>query len=478
MSKFILSEELDRSKVFIVKHSNLEKRLDPFYYIPKISELEEKVQEHNPKPLRDYVQSVSSGATPKTTESEKYYSTKENGIPFLRVQNLSPTGQLHLDDCKYINKATHESHLKRSQVSEGDLLVKITGVGRMAVASVAPEGFIGNTNQHMVVIKTGNIEISKVLAAFLNSDIGEKLASRRATGGTRPALDYSALMSIPIIYDEKILEITKKAVKQKGEKEQQAQSLLGSINDYLLRELGITLPEKDNSLQNRIFTTTLSKVSGGRFDPIFFSKQINFLFQSKFDYRKIKDLAHSFRSGFGMGKNDQNLDKKGVVQVRPTNMMSHGVLSFHRNIYAPATFLDQYPTLKKGDILFNNTNSQALVGKTAMWENNLDQAFYSNHITVIKVKNELVDPGYLKCVLNLYQSHRYFYSICTNWNNQSGVGIEQLKTIKIPLPDLSIQKIISKRINQLYKESSILKKNGAEEMAKAQKEIESIIING
>ena len=81
--------------------------------------------------------------------------------------------------------------LKRSQVSEGDLLIKITGVGRMAIASVAPKNFVGNTNQHMVVVKTGNVAISKYLAHYLNLDIIEKIASRHSTGGTRPALDYS-----------------------------------------------------------------------------------------------------------------------------------------------------------------------------------------------------------------------------------------------------------------------------------------------
>lgn len=74
--------------------------------------------------------------------------------------------------------------LKRSQVSAGDLLVKITGVGRMAVASVAPEGFEGNINQQVCVIKTGSKEISETLAAFLNSDIGEKLASRRGAAAS------------------------------------------------------------------------------------------------------------------------------------------------------------------------------------------------------------------------------------------------------------------------------------------------------
>jgi hypothetical protein len=49
---------------------------------------------------------------------------KESGIPFLRVQNLSQTGVLEFDDCKYINEEIYNGMLKRSLVSAGDLLVK------------------------------------------------------------------------------------------------------------------------------------------------------------------------------------------------------------------------------------------------------------------------------------------------------------------------------------------------------------------
>jgi type I restriction enzyme S subunit len=90
-------------------------------------------------------------------------------------------GEISFTGLKYINEETHKGLLKRSQVSGGDLLVKITGVGRMAIASVAPENFVANTNQHMVVIKPKNIS-SKYLAQYLNLDLVEKLASRRSTG--------------------------------------------------------------------------------------------------------------------------------------------------------------------------------------------------------------------------------------------------------------------------------------------------------
>ncbi len=143
MSSYTISPTLNKDRVFILQKSELEKRFDPFFYVPELLELEKKVLAKKPEKLRDYVKGMASGATPKTTESEKYYAEKENGIPFLRVQNLSPTGILEFDDCKYINEETHNGMLKRSQVSAGDLLVKITGVGRMAVASVAPQGFEG-----------------------------------------------------------------------------------------------------------------------------------------------------------------------------------------------------------------------------------------------------------------------------------------------------------------------------------------------
>lgn len=216
MSSYTISTSLNKNRVFIFQKSELEKRFDPFYYVPSLMELEKKVLAKQPKRLREYVVSIASGATPKRDEEEKYYSDAENGIPFLRVQNITEFG-LDLSDVKFINNETHEGSLKRSQVFEDDLLVTITG--RIASATVAPKGFIGNINQHSVVIKTQNREISEILACYLNTIIGQKLALRLATGGTRPALDYPALLSIPILNDKRVLEITKKVVEQKKQNE-------------------------------------------------------------------------------------------------------------------------------------------------------------------------------------------------------------------------------------------------------------------
>ena len=186
--------------------------------MPKFVRLEQWVTARTKLKLRDFIKGLAGGATPRTEEQERYYADCETGIPFVRVQNLSVSGELDLTDVKYINNDTHNSLLARSQVTENDLLIKITGVGRMAISSVPPIGFVGNINQHIVCVKTHNRKTSEVLAAFLNTDIAETLAKRRSTGGTRPALDYGALRSIHIIHDERILSAMKLAYSQYKQK--------------------------------------------------------------------------------------------------------------------------------------------------------------------------------------------------------------------------------------------------------------------
>jgi type I restriction enzyme S subunit len=111
------------------------------------------------------------------------------------------------------------------------------------------------------------------VAIFLNSALGQSLALREVTGGTRPALDYKALYSLKTILppsniQNHIVTIIKSAYVRKKQKEQEADTLLGSIDDYVLKTLGIEIPhEKENNIENRVFTATLSEVSGRRFDP-------------------------------------------------------------------------------------------------------------------------------------------------------------------------------------------------------------------
>lgn len=470
----IQSTALNKSRVFILQKSELEKRLDPFYYVPELLELEKKVLAKEPKKLRDYVVGISSGATPKTTESEKYYSEKENGIPFLRVQNLSPTGILEFDDCKYINEETHNGMLKRSQVKEGDLLVKITGVGRMAVASVAPVGFEGNINQHVCVIRTGNKEISETLAAFLNSDIGEKLASRRATGGTRPALDYPALLSIPIIEDKRILEITSKVVEQKKQNEAEAEKLLSSIDDYLLNELGIKLPEPpENTLKNRMFTRTLSEIQNKRVDPFFhqdkFINNLTAISNGKYPVKQLRVIISGNLIKGSLPKQDEKDGEYSVVQINSIN--ADGTIALDDLLTAKNIFSNQQK-LKVGDVLVVITG--ATIGKIAFW--NYEGDYFLGGDIVKFQTNSLSDNAFvyhfLRCSLMQTEIKRNITG-ATNGH----LAPEDISHLPIPVPPLDKQIVIAEHITSIRQQAQQLKDKTKEALKKASEEIEKILLN-
>jgi len=477
--------------VFLINWGEIEERLEPNYHKKEHRDLESAVLKLSKHKLRDFILYIAGGATPKTTESEKYYSDKRNGVAFVRVQNLSPAG-LRLDDLKYINSETHGGMLARSQVREGDLLTKITGVGRMAVSSVAPMGFKGNINQHMVVIRTKNEETSKILAAFLNSDIGEKLASRRSTGGTRPALDYAALRSIPVILNEDIVKIMDAAYEEKREKERQAKELLDGINSYLLDELGIAMPPvEENTLENRIFFVNASKVLGSRFDPrkytIKYQKIFNAIEDSKFDTKRLREVVSNDVSGnWGLDETEVDDGLLTCLTIRATEFDNKFNLNLENNRvkyrkYKPEIY--EKVALSSNEILIEKSGGSdnqpvgrvALIEKQMVESNNLA---YSNFIHKIIIKQDIAYPEYIFEYLRLMHNVKVTEVMQTQTNGIRNLIMREYFGQTVILPDKATQKRIAIEASKMRTYAKNLESIADDIVKKAKAHVEKILLEG
>lgn len=85
-------------------------------------------------------------------------------------------------------------------------------------------------------------------------------------------LDRIRQLRIPPIPEtteqEQVIAAWNMALRKYEEMNSEAYGLLASIDDYLLAELGITLPpEPENTLASRIFTAQRRELAGWRFDP-------------------------------------------------------------------------------------------------------------------------------------------------------------------------------------------------------------------
>ena len=74
---------------------------------------------------------------------------------------------------------------------------------------------------------------------------------------------------------------------------------------------------------------------------------------------KLEDVAMSINSGFASGKH--NKSEKGIPHIRPMNIDISGNIDLSVVKYVEDNFKDK---LQKNDVLFNNTNSPKLLGKT------------------------------------------------------------------------------------------------------------------
>ncbi|RCR66404.1 restriction endonuclease subunit S [Larkinella punicea] len=415
---------------------------------------------------------MASGATPAKAEEEKFYSTKATGgIPFIRVQNLKETSELVTDELKYINDFTHTEYLKRSQVSGGDLLTKITGVGRMAVSAVAPTNFSGNINQHIVVSKTENYRTSEILAAYLNSDVGEKLASRRSTGGTRPALDYPALRSIPIVFDPIIVDVLTKAVIQKRQQETQAQILLDSIDEYLLSELGIKLPpDLDNTTENRMFKTSWRQLSGGRYDPTF-QKVITEFKGSKYPSRRLRDFAQINPATKFKGLQDAD----EVTFIPMENVSEDGSIDTSLNRIAADS--KGYTTFAENDLLVAKITPCMENGKTGVARNLTNQFGYgSTEFHVFRPKSDNLNIDYLHA---FFHANFFRQNAKLTFGGSAGhqrVPPEFFKKMYIPLPPTPVQIKIVQEITTRQQQAQSLRQQAQHDFTAAKREIERLIL--
>jgi type I restriction enzyme S subunit len=99
--------------------------------------------------------------------------------------------------------------------------------------------------------------------------------------------------------------------------------------------------------------------------------------------------------------------------------------------------------LTSGDVVFNNTNSTELVGKSALFSGYPEPVVFSNHFTRLRAVPNKLAPAYLAAWLLQQWQSRVFENLCNRWIGQSAVKNDKLLALEIPLPPLPEQQRIA-----------------------------------
>jgi len=186
--------------------------------------------------LRELCEVITKGTTP-TTYGHVF---TEDGVRFLKIENIDDNGKILLDSVQYISKDTHK-FLKRSQLLEGDMLFSIAGaLGRTAI--VTKECLPANINQALALIRLKPSYLAiEYLSYYLRAGFIIEQIRKNKRGVAQMNLnlqqvgDFDILLP-PYELQQKFADLVQKVEKLK-EKQQESEKELDNLFNSLMQKV-------------------------------------------------------------------------------------------------------------------------------------------------------------------------------------------------------------------------------------------------
>jgi type I restriction enzyme S subunit len=160
---------------------------------------------------------------------------------------------------------------------------------------------------------------------------------------------------------------------------------------------------------------------------------------------KIGKITRDITSGFASGERDD----EGIVQLRMNNIDVSGNINTDKLLKVPIPKNIKKYLLENGDILFNNTNSVDLIGKSAIYREEVVPCTYSNHLTRIRAKEEVVEQEWILYNLMSLWKKGIFYRICNRHVGQAGITLNDIENLRINIPPLVEQRGIAEILSTI-----------------------------
>ena len=239
-----------------------------------------------------------------------------------------------------------------------------------------------------------------------------------------------------------------------------------NINMSILRSFELPLPEL--SKQKEI-VNVLDKVSAiiearqkelqkldelvkARFVEMFGTYPAN---EKGWETGTIRDLVSEVR--YGSSRKAADGDNGQFPYLRMNNITYSGELDLSdtKTIDIPDEELPKC-TVRRGDVLFNRTNSKELVGKTCVY-NRDEMMVLAGFIVRVRV-NDRILPEILSAFLNTDFSKRMLLAMCKAAIGQANINAQELQNIGIYIPPIEQQKEFVAFKDQIDKSKVVVQK--------------------
>lgn len=167
----------------------------------------------------------------------------------------------------------------------------------------------------------------------------------------------------------------------------------------------------------------------------------------------IQDICHSLK--YGTAKKSESSGR--YVVIRMGNLFDGEIIWENLAYSNDEDDIKKY-RLSPGDVLFNRTNSAALVGKTSIYRGEYP-AIYAGYIIKLDYDREIVVGEFLNYVMNSVQAKVYCNKVKTDGVNQSNINAKKISAFQFRLPTFSEQQEIVRILNKLLGREACVKQS-------------------
>lgn len=470
-------QHISKDKIFIVNKSDIDGRLDP-----KMALYNQSVQ-HALYPMVKLKSLLLS--KPQYGANEASIIRDNNEQPrYVRITDIDENGLISPDELGATVANLDDKYI----LNENDIVIARSGatVGKAYIHKHLPYTCVYAGYLIRFIVDSEKI-LPDYLFAYTQLNTYKEWVNAIQRPSAQPNINAEEYQSLEIPLpnlskQQEIVDHINEAYTQKQAKETEAQQLLDSIDDYLLKELGITLPNLKAELTDRVFYVNYSDLSN-RLDPYYSLKYFQESFEAvhfgKYPVVSLKSLTTLITSGITpKSGGDAYVDNRlnGIPFIRSGNINIDGELDFNDLLYIKS---DIHNTIMKSSQVRKNDLMIAIVGATIgqvgiyVFDNeaNINQAIalvrLKDGISVEYVK-ELIKSSIGQLSLN-----RLKRPVA-----RANINLEEIATIQVVLPPFEVQQKIATQIQSIRQQAKALQAEGKVILEDAKRKVEQMIIGG
>jgi restriction endonuclease S subunit len=459
-------QAVKNNKCFIVWSNEIEGRIDAYYYSSKFDKVK-KLQNKKTIKFGDLIEVITKGETP-LWRGDVY---SNSGIPFLKVRNISEEGIK--GDLFYISEKIHD-RMKRSQLNGGELLY--TMAGRIGTATILPDNFgKANINQAIAKIILEKDINRDYIKCLLNSDFCKLQVERFLTTSAQPNINFEQIkdIKIPLLSPEtqkKIVATMQSAYDKEADKKQKAKNILNSIDDYILGELEIKMPDAQD---RETFCINSQEVNKGRLDCYYYQPKFKqgekSLKKANCKTEPLKNYITKIHYGASLKNNyvDEGIPLLRIKNLKPNRVILADIvkISEARRKELGNAFVSE------GDLLISRSGSVGIVSVMPKEA----EGFAFGSFMIKFCLNDKIDKDFVSIWLNnkisqLFIKREKIGAI------QGNITIETIENLQIPTPPLATQKKLATEAKERIADAKKINAEAKNEVEKAKQEVENIIL--